>query len=96
MLRAMKYSGNKVTGGVLQVETDKGLILGERGQSQCGRSQGARENLSSFVSVLTTKSRQNVYEILSFTENTNPSSALSQYPFLKPALPLPVCPVSRA
>lgn len=38
MLRAMKYSGNKVTGGVLQVETDKDLILGERGQSQCGRS----------------------------------------------------------
>lgn len=38
MLRAMKYSGKKVTGGVLQVETDKGLMLGERGQSQCGRS----------------------------------------------------------
>lgn len=93
VLMAMKYSGDKSLEGALQVETDKSLVLCETGQRwlQLGSRREITEPLQFHLTVFTTKFHQNVYSTSSFAKNINPYPALSQQPFLKPALLLPVC-----
>lgn len=90
--KGYEMSRRQVTGGAPGGDRQEPGALRKRTELAAAGSKGEITDPLQFpLTVLTTEFLQNVYNTLPLTKNINPYPALSQQPFLKPALLLPVC-----